>query len=186
MLSERGGGNEGEGSRKLKTEFLVQFDGVSSGDATQLTVMGATNRPQEIDEAARRRFTKRIYIPLPDASGRLQLLDSLLSKHKVKMSAKGTFIYHVAVAAGMCMLRRALSICCCSRCREKANCRPYCALFWSRPACALWRRSDGPNQGTSTGADTNHRRVCSAAGVLQGPARGVRTYSALSGRSASC
>ena len=90
LLSERGGGNEGEASRKLKTEFLVQFDGVSSGDATQLTVMGATNRPQEIDEAARRRFVKRIYIPLPDSNGRLQLLDSLLSKHKVKMSAKGT------------------------------------------------------------------------------------------------
>ena len=55
LLSERGGGNEGEASRKLKTEFLVQFDGVSSGDSTRLTVMGATNRPQEIDEV---RFPK--------------------------------------------------------------------------------------------------------------------------------
>jgi SpoVK/Ycf46/Vps4 family AAA+-type ATPase len=48
--------------------------------------MGATNRPQEIDEAARRRFVKRIYIPLPDAAGRLQLLDSLMAKHNVKLS----------------------------------------------------------------------------------------------------
>ena len=88
LLSERGGGNEGEGSRKLKTEFLVQFDGVSSGDSQGVTVMGATNRPQEIDEAARRRFVKRIYVPLPDDAGRLQLLDSLMAKHRVKMSAK--------------------------------------------------------------------------------------------------
>ena len=99
LLSERGGGNEGEASRKLKTEFLVQFDGVNSGDATQLTVMGATNRPQEIDEAARRRFVKRIYIPLPDNNGRLQLLDSLLSKHKVKMSKKGNVCPLDAVTA---------------------------------------------------------------------------------------
>jgi SpoVK/Ycf46/Vps4 family AAA+-type ATPase len=59
LLGERGGGNEGEASRKLKTEFLVQFDGVGSGAGTgnpqdQVTVMAATNRPQEIDEAARR------------------------------------------------------------------------------------------------------------------------------------
>jgi hypothetical protein len=99
LLSERGGGNEGEASRKLKTEFLVQFDGVSSGDATQLTVMGATNRPQEIDEAARRRFVKRIYISLPDKNGRLQLLDSLLSKHKVTMSKKGNVCPVAAVPA---------------------------------------------------------------------------------------
>lgn len=39
---------------------------------------GATNRPEEIDEAARRRFVKRIYIPLPDEEGRKQLLETLL------------------------------------------------------------------------------------------------------------
>ena len=40
--------------------------------------IGATNRPEEIDEAARRRFVKRIYIPLPDEAGRKQLLERLL------------------------------------------------------------------------------------------------------------
>lgn len=29
--------------------------------------IGATNRPQELDEAARRRLTKRLYIPLPSS-----------------------------------------------------------------------------------------------------------------------
>jgi SpoVK/Ycf46/Vps4 family AAA+-type ATPase len=47
--------------------------------------IGATNRPDELDEAARRRFVKRIYIPLPDFSARKQLLDRLLrdSKHRI-------------------------------------------------------------------------------------------------------
>lgn len=40
--------------------------------------MGATNRPQELDEAARRRFVKRLYIPLPEKPARLQILQNIL------------------------------------------------------------------------------------------------------------
>jgi SpoVK/Ycf46/Vps4 family AAA+-type ATPase len=36
--------------------------------------------PQELDEAARRRFTKRIYVPLPDAGSRRALLSHALAK----------------------------------------------------------------------------------------------------------
>ena len=42
-------------------------------------MIGATNRPDELDEAARRRFVKRIYVPLPDNDGRRQLLQKLLA-----------------------------------------------------------------------------------------------------------
>lgn len=42
--------------------------------------MGATNRPQELDEAARRRLTKRLYIPLPELEARIQILTLLLRK----------------------------------------------------------------------------------------------------------
>ncbi|KAI9032311.1 spastin-like protein [Hyaloraphidium curvatum] len=77
ILASRGEG-ENEATRRLKTEFLVQFDGMFSSTEDRVLVIGATNRPQDLDEAARRRFVKRIYIPLPDAETREQLLRNLL------------------------------------------------------------------------------------------------------------
>lgn len=64
LLSQRSD-SEHESSRRIKTEFLVQLDGATTDNDERLLVIGATNRPQELDEAARRRFTKRLYIPLP-------------------------------------------------------------------------------------------------------------------------
>jgi vacuolar protein-sorting-associated protein 4 len=43
---------------------------------TGLLVLGATNIPWGLDSAIRRRFEKRIYIPLPDMDGRLALLNN--------------------------------------------------------------------------------------------------------------
>jgi len=60
---------ESESSRRVKTEFLVQMQGVGKG-SNGILVLGATNVPWELDPAIRRRFEKRIYIPLPDAPAR--------------------------------------------------------------------------------------------------------------------
>ena len=79
VLGARGGGGEHEASRRLKTEFLVQFDRLAAGDAA-VTVVCATNRPAELDDAVRRRLTKRILVPLPDAAGRRALLARLLAQ----------------------------------------------------------------------------------------------------------
>ncbi|MCI4393926.1 hypothetical protein PGIGA_G00163090 [Pangasianodon gigas] len=80
LLCERREG-EHDASRRLKTEFLIEFDGVQSGGDDRVLVMGATNRPQELDEAVLRRFAKRIYVTLPSEETRLKLLKNLLSKH---------------------------------------------------------------------------------------------------------
>lgn len=65
LLSQRSD-TEHESSRRIKTEFLVQLDGATTDSDERLLIVGATNRPQELDEAARRRFVKRLYIPLPE------------------------------------------------------------------------------------------------------------------------
>ncbi|XP_058812646.1 spastin isoform X2 [Topomyia yanbarensis] len=80
LLSERSTG-EHEATRRLKTEFLVQFDGLpANAETDKIIVMAATNRPQELDEAALRRFPKRVYVMLPDLDTRELLLRRLLEK----------------------------------------------------------------------------------------------------------
>ncbi|XP_054725231.1 spastin isoform X2 [Anastrepha obliqua] len=80
LLSERSS-NEHEASRRLKTEFLVEFDGLPGNpEGDRIVVLAATNRPQELDEAALRRFTKRVYVSLPDLETRELLLSRLLEK----------------------------------------------------------------------------------------------------------
>ncbi|XP_051944599.1 vacuolar protein sorting-associated protein 4B isoform X1 [Hippocampus zosterae] len=61
--------NESEAARRIKTEFLVQMQGVGI-DNDGVLVLGATNIPWTLDSAIRRRFEKRIYIPLPEEHAR--------------------------------------------------------------------------------------------------------------------
>lgn len=74
-----------ESSRRVKTEFLVQMDGAGTSRDDRVLVVGATNRPAELDEAARRRLVKRLYIPLPDAEARGSLVRRLLTKQSHKL-----------------------------------------------------------------------------------------------------
>ncbi|KAG5322479.1 FIGL1 protein, partial [Pseudoatta argentina] len=69
---------EHESSRRLKTEFLVQLDGAATSEEDRILIVGATNRPQELDEAARRRLVKRLYVPLPELEARKQIINNLL------------------------------------------------------------------------------------------------------------
>ncbi|KAK3704922.1 hypothetical protein QZH41_016745 [Actinostola sp. cb2023] len=87
LLTERREGEQ-EHSRRLKTEFLVSFDGVIADPDERILVMGATNRPQELDDAALRRLVKRVYIPLPDKETRKILMLKLLSKNSNPLSSQ--------------------------------------------------------------------------------------------------
>jgi SpoVK/Ycf46/Vps4 family AAA+-type ATPase len=92
LLSARSSGSEHEASRRSKTEFLVQWSDLQraaagreqssrekkEGDASRVLVLAATNMPWDIDEAARRRFVRRQYIPLPEHHVREQQLRKLI------------------------------------------------------------------------------------------------------------
>jgi len=91
LLSSRGGGSEHEATRRIKTEFLIQWSDLASaaagkqpteGDASRVLVLAATNLPWAIDEAARRRFVRRQYIPLPENHVREYQLTKLMGHQK--------------------------------------------------------------------------------------------------------
>jgi len=73
MCGKRGDGDGNEASRRVKTEFLVQMQGVGKDDQGIL-VLGATNTPWDLDPAIRRRFERRIYISLPEKEARYGML----------------------------------------------------------------------------------------------------------------
>ncbi|KAK4282256.1 hypothetical protein QN277_013653 [Acacia crassicarpa] len=87
LLSQRKSEGEHESSRRLKTQFLIEMEGFDSGNE-QVLLIGATNRPQELDEAARRRLTKRLYIPLPSSEARAWIIRNLLDKDGLFMLTK--------------------------------------------------------------------------------------------------
>lgn len=88
--------NESESARRIKTEFLVQMQGVGN-DTEGILVLGATNIPWVLDSAIRRRFEKRIYIPLPEEHARLVMFKihlgntaHVLTEDNLKNLAKNT------------------------------------------------------------------------------------------------
>ncbi|MCK5587964.1 MAG: ATP-binding protein [Candidatus Lokiarchaeota archaeon] len=69
IATERSAG-EHDALRRVKTQLMQAMDGVTSKAEDRIVVLGATNIPWEIDAAFRRRFEKRIYVPLPDLEAR--------------------------------------------------------------------------------------------------------------------
>lgn len=64
------GDNESEAARRIKTQLMIEMQGVNSNADARVLMLGATNLPYNLDQAIRRRFDKRIYIPLPEAHAR--------------------------------------------------------------------------------------------------------------------
>ena len=69
------------GEVRARNQFLKEMDGVVDKKKVLHTyIIGATNKPWALDEPFRRRFQKRIFVPLPEESARLEMF-KIFSKH---------------------------------------------------------------------------------------------------------
>lgn len=80
LLGKRERQGEHEVLRTMKNEFMVNWDGLRTKEGEHVIVLGATNRPYDLDDAVIRRFPRRIMVSLPDASNREKILRAILSK----------------------------------------------------------------------------------------------------------
>ncbi|XP_070706608.1 katanin p60 ATPase-containing subunit A-like 2 [Pempheris klunzingeri] len=79
VMSQRGTsmGGEHEGSRRMKTELLVQMDGLARSEDL-VFVLAASNLPWELDHAMLRRLEKRILVGLPSSPARQAMISHWL------------------------------------------------------------------------------------------------------------
>ncbi|XP_076885587.1 uncharacterized protein LOC143535128 isoform X2 [Bidens hawaiensis] len=84
LLGARGGGFEHEATRRMRNEFMAAWDGLRSKDSQRILILGATNRPFDLDDAVIRRLPRRIYVDLPDADNRMKILKIFLDKENIE------------------------------------------------------------------------------------------------------
>ncbi|XP_048554751.1 uncharacterized protein LOC125535728 isoform X3 [Triticum urartu] len=80
MLGRRENPGEHEAMRKMKNEFMVNWDGLRTKDKERVLVLAATNRPFDLDEAVIRRLPRRLMVNLPDATNRKKIISVILAK----------------------------------------------------------------------------------------------------------
>ncbi|KAJ1761492.1 mitochondrial dynamin GTPase Msp1 [Coemansia sp. RSA 1591] len=71
---------EHEVSATMKAEFMTLWDGLTTSEASRVVVLGATNRPNDIDAAILRRMPKRFYVKPPGDGQRRQILEIILAQ----------------------------------------------------------------------------------------------------------
>ncbi|CAN8237774.1 unnamed protein product [Cochlearia groenlandica] len=83
MLGRRENPGEHEAMRKMKNEFMINWDGLRTKDRERVLVLAATNRPFDLDEAVIRRLPRRLMVNLPDATNRSKILSVILAKEEI-------------------------------------------------------------------------------------------------------
>jgi vacuolar protein-sorting-associated protein 4 len=73
VATKRGSGSESGGERRVKTQLLSEIQGIKTKNDKPLLVLGATNRPWDLDNAMLSRFQKKVYVPLPDLEARAEI-----------------------------------------------------------------------------------------------------------------
>ncbi|RKP09843.1 P-loop containing nucleoside triphosphate hydrolase protein, partial [Thamnocephalis sphaerospora] len=78
--------NDHETTGMMKAEFMSLWDGLTSSEDLRILILGATNRPTDIDSAILRRMPKRFAISPPDINQRRSILTILLKDIKLDPS----------------------------------------------------------------------------------------------------
>lgn len=86
LLGARGGAFEHEATRRMRNEFMAAWDGLRTKDSQRILILGATNRPFDLDDAVIRRLPRRIYVDLPDVENRMKILKIFLAQENVEQN----------------------------------------------------------------------------------------------------
>ncbi|XP_077219095.1 uncharacterized protein LOC143853253 [Tasmannia lanceolata] len=145
MLGRRENPGEHEAMRKMKNEFMVNWDGLRTKDKERVLVLAATNRPFDLDEAVIRRLPRRLMVNLPDAPNREKILRVILAKEDMASDVdleavanmtdgySGSDLKNLCVTAAHCPIRELL---------EKEKKERKLALAEDRPLPALHCSAD--------------------------------------------
>ncbi|CAL9046450.1 uncharacterized protein LOC135606707 [Musa acuminata AAA Group] len=145
MLGRRENPGEHEAMRKMKNEFMVNWDGLRTKDKERVLVLAATNRPFDLDEAVIRRLPRRLMVNLPDALNREKILRVILSKEELAPGVdlevfanmtdgySGSDLKNLCVTAAHCPIREIL---------EKEKKEKNLAIAEGRPLPTLYASED--------------------------------------------
>ncbi|XP_065051359.1 outer mitochondrial transmembrane helix translocase-like isoform X2 [Rhopilema esculentum] len=75
-----------EATAMMKAQFMSLWDGLSSNPKSNIIIMGATNRPNDVDRAILRRMPCRFYVAMPNKEQRLEILRIILNGEKVDVN----------------------------------------------------------------------------------------------------
>ncbi|XP_022992485.1 uncharacterized protein LOC111488805 [Cucurbita maxima] len=145
MLGRRENPGEHEAMRKMKNEFMVNWDGLRTKDKERVLVLAATNRPFDLDEAVIRRLPRRLMVNLPDAPNREKILRVILAKEELAADVdlpalanmtdgySGSDLKNLCVTAAHCPIREIL---------DKEKKERISALTDNKPIPALYSSTD--------------------------------------------
>jgi len=108
--------------RGVITEFMQEMDGLKTSNTDNVIVIGATNRPFDLDDAVLRRLPRRLLVDLPGESEREEILkihlrdEALSPEVDLKVLARdtptfsGSDLKHLCVSAALDAVKENVSV----------------------------------------------------------------------------
>jgi len=82
------GADMNEATRRVLSQLLTEIDGFNTSQKDKVIIIGATNKPWDLDEAVISRFQKKIYVPLPDEVARTSIFNINLTGAQLDFDIK--------------------------------------------------------------------------------------------------